>query len=214
MTPPGTTNPEIKETTGSGQILYEPTGTQTAAGSAVLAREYGLLRDQVGVLNDDVNEAHRQVQRYDLDERARTEAKKSVPTLLEELSDHRGMAWRDIARLVGVSVSAVRKWRHDGPAAPEKRLALAKLAAFLDLLEGFMVEDPASWLELPMVDGYTVRHIDLYEGGRPDLLLDVVDIRLKETAALDLFDPDWRTRYRSDFEVFEAGDGNLSIRKR
>jgi DNA-binding transcriptional regulator YiaG len=214
MTPVGTTSAETNETAGSGQILYEPRDDRTAAGSTVLAREYGMLRDRVGILNDDVNAAHREVQKYDLDERARTKAKKSVPTLLEELSDHRGMAWRDIARLVGVSVSAVRKWRHEGPASPDKRLALASLAAFLDLLEGFMVEDPAGWLELPMVNGYTVRHMDLYEGGRPDLLLDVLDLRLKEPAALDLFDANWRARYSSDFEVFESGDGNHSIRKR
>lgn len=201
------------QTTRSDQILYREAGEQTARDSTVLAHAYGLLRDRVGILNEDVNEAHREVQKYDLDERARSKAKKSVASLLQELSINRGMAWRDIARLVDVSVSAIRKWRHDGAATPEKRLALARLAAFLDLLEGFMVEDPAGWLELPMADGYTVRHMDLYEAGRPDLLLDVVGLRLNEVSALDLFDQEWRARYRSDFEVFEAGDGNLSIRK-
>lgn len=214
MTRTDATDTETGQVTRSRQIFYQGRNEQTAADSAVLARAYGLLRDHLGVLNEGLNQGHREAQKYDLEERARAKAKKAVPTLLEELSDSRGMAWRDIARLVGVSVSAVRKWRHEGPAAPEKRLALARLAAFLDLLEGFMVEDPVGWLELPMVDGYTVRHMDLYEGHRPDLLLDVVDLRLTERAVLDLFDPEWRERYRSDFQVFEASDGNLSIRKR
>ncbi len=205
---------DIGQATRSDQIRYQQPGEQTARDSTVLAQAYGRLRDRVGILNDDVSEAHREVQVYDLDERARSKAKKSVRSLLQELSINRGMAWRDIARLADVSVSAVRKWRQDGAATPEKRLALARLAAFLDLLEGFMIEDPAGWLELPVVDGYTVRNMDLYEAGRPDLLLDVVGFRQRETSALDLFNPDWRTRYRSDFEVFEAGDGNLTIRKR
>lgn len=203
----------INQTTRSDQILYRQVGEQTARDSTVLAQQYGLLRDHVEILNEDVSEAHREFQKYNLDERSRSKAKKSVASLLQELSTNRGMAWRDIARLVDVSVSAIRKWRHDGAATSEKRLALARLAAFLDLVEGFMVEDPAGWLELPMADGHTVRHMDLYEAGRLDLLLDVVGLRLNEVSALDQFDQEWRARYRSDFEVFEAGDGNLSIRK-
>lgn len=202
------------QVTRADQIPDRQVDELTARDSAVLARNYGRLRDLVEILNEDVNEAHREVQKYDLDEHARSKAKKSVPTLLQELSTDRGMAWRDIARLVDVSVSAIRKWRNNGAASPEKRLALARLAAFLDLLEGFMVEDPAGWLEVPMAEGYTVRHIDLYEAGRPDLLLDIVGLRIDEISALDRFDQEWRTRYRSDFEVFEPADGNLSIRKR
>ncbi len=206
---------EVKAT-ASHRILYEHERPreQTASGSAVLARGYALLRDQIRVLDSHVSARHREAESYHLDERARAKAKKSVPSLLDELSIQRGMAWRDIARLAGVSVSAVTKWRKGGPATGENRLSLAKLAAFIDLLEAFMVQDPVGWLELPVVDGYTVRHIDLYEGGRPILLLDIADMRLSEEEALEQFDPAWRERYRSEFEVFEAGDGNMSIRKK
>ena len=34
----------------------------------------------------------------------------------------------------------------------------------------------------------------------------------KPEQVLDAWNPDWRERYRSDFEVFVAGDGNLAIR--
>ena len=202
------------QTTESDQIPNRRFNEQTARDSTVLAFKYGLLRDDVRVLNEDIDERHREGQKEALEQYALGKSKKSVANLLQELSISRGMAWRDIAHLVDVSVSAIRKWRNDGAATPEKRLGLARLAAFLDLLESYMVEDPAGWLDLPMVDGYTVRHMDLYEAGRFDLLLDMVGLRLSETAALDLFDPQWRTTYRSDFEVFEAGDGSLSIRKR
>ena len=203
-----------KPATNSDRINYPPLSERTATDSAVLARGYGFVRDLARVLNEEILEGHREAQEYDLAERAQVKAKKSVASLLHELSRERGMAWRDIAGYVDVSVSAVRKWRHDGAAAPENRLALARLAAFLDLLEGFMVENPAGWLELPMADGYTVRHMDLYAAGHPDLLLDIAGLRLNETTALDQFDHEWRTKYRSDFEVFESGDGNLSIRKK
>ncbi|WP_298209050.1 hypothetical protein [Ferrimicrobium sp.] len=201
------------QVTRADQVPDRQLDELTARDSAVLADNYGRLRDLVEILNEDVNEAHREVQKYDLDQHARSKAKRSVPTLLHELSTDRGMAWRDIARLVGVSVSAIRKWRNDGAASSENRLVLARLAAFLDLLDGFLVEDPAGWLEVPMADGYTVRHVDLYEAGRPDLLLDIAGLRIDEISALDRFDQEWRARYRSDFEVFEAGDGDLSIRK-
>lgn len=213
MTEAGVVETERRTSTASGRVTYEPAREQTASGSAVLAREYALLRDQVGVLNEDVNEGHRQARTYDLDERARSKAKLSVQSLLDELSD-RGMAWRDLARLVGVSVSAVRKWRQGGPATGESRFSLARLAAFLDLLEGFMVEDTVGWMELPVADGFTVRHLDLYEAGRPDLLLDLADLRTSPAAALSQLDAEWHSRFASDFEVFEAGDHNLSIRKR
>jgi hypothetical protein len=173
-----------------------------------------MLRDIVTVLSDDVNDAHREAQGYDLDERARLKARNAVPSLLQELSDKRGMAWRDIAAIAGVSVSAVRKWRKDGAATADKRLALATMAAFLDLLDGFLIQDPVGWLELPMVAGYTVRHMDLYVNGRADLLLDIAGMRTKEKESLDLFDPDWREHYRTDFEVFEADDGHRSLRIR
>ncbi|MHB8189649.1 MAG: hypothetical protein ACYDHP_04360 [Ferrimicrobium sp.] len=198
----------------SHQVTGDLFSSRTGEGSSVITSQYGLLRDWLRMTHSDVVATHQELVDDDLTIQSQLKAKKSVRSLLEELSTERGMSWRDISRLIGVSVSAVRKWRQDGASQPENRLALARLAAFLDLLEGLLVQDPAAWLELPVIEGFTVCYLDLYEAGRPELILDILNQRLSPTAALDIMNPNWRTCYTSDFEVFEATDGNLSIRLR
>jgi len=74
----------------------------------VLAQAYGSLRDRVGILNYYVSEAHNEVQMCDLAEHTPSKAKRSVPSLFQELSINRGKTWRDIARVADVSATAVR----------------------------------------------------------------------------------------------------------
>ena len=64
-----------------------------------------------------------------LDERAAAKVRHGVPSLLKELAVERGMAWADVARLAGVGVGTVRKWRTDGSGSAESKLSLARLAA-------------------------------------------------------------------------------------
>lgn len=148
--------------------------------------------------------------------RAAVKARKGVATLLRELAVERGMAWSDIARLVNVSVSAVRKWRTGGDASPEKRLQLAELAAFLELLFESAIEDPAQWMEinLALPDGYAVRPTQLYLDGHMTALLEIAGLRRDPERVMDGIDPEWRTTRRSDFEVFMADDGQLAIQER
>ncbi|MDX3548823.1 hypothetical protein PV729_25740 [Streptomyces europaeiscabiei] len=126
------------------------------------------------------------------------------------------MAWADIARLVGVSVSAVRKWRTGGDASPEKRRLLAQLAAFLDLLEESSVEDPAQWLEMDLAlpVEYSVRAVELYAIGHMIALLEIAGQRRDPAHVLDEVDPEWREARRSDIEIFTATDGQLAFRER
>jgi transcriptional regulator with XRE-family HTH domain len=170
----------------------------------------------VDLLETDVAELHNQATEKDLRMRAAVKAHKSVPKLLQELAMDRGLAWADIARLVGVSVSAVRKWRTGGDSSPEKRRLLAQLAAFLDLLSESNVEDPAQWLEMDLAlpDGYSVRPLELYSDGHIIALLEVAGVRRTAEDVLDEVDPDWRSTRRSDFEVFMADDGDLALRER
>lgn len=97
----------------------------------------------------DVEGGRRKFRSMDLDER--TSAKSRLPTevLLEELSIDRGLGWSEIARLCGVSVSAVRKWRAGESISSESRRSLARLTAFLDLLQEVgPVGEPAGWLNM------------------------------------------------------------------
>jgi transcriptional regulator with XRE-family HTH domain len=126
------------------------------------------------------------------------------------------MSWSDIASWAGVSVSAVRKWRKGEAATPENRSRLAKIAALLDWLTEYMIEDPAQWLEMEFAlpVGYSIRPLDLLLEGHFGSLLDIAAGRATPEQELDRLEPGWRDSRRSDFEVFEAGDGQRAIRAR
>lgn len=172
------------------------------------------IRDRAALLASDADGVHQRAQDYDLQQRAHIKARSAVPALVAELATERGMSWSSIARLVGVTVGAVRKWRSEGAATAENRRALARLAAFLDLLEGFSVEDPAGWLEMPLVDGYTVTATDLYRKGMQSSLLDFASMRVSVYDLMDEFDEHWRRTHRASFDVFKAEDGELALRRR
>lgn len=204
---------ELDTAAGTGSTGVE-TPTSPMRTMASVTQRFGMLRDQTSVLDADVGSDHRAAQLQTLGLVARERARESVGKLLDELSVRRGLGWSDIARLVGVSVQAVRKWRLGEPITGEHRLSVARLAALLDLLEDVPVHDPAGWLEIPLVDGYSLRHLDLYRGDRADLLFDLAHLRVSPEQAMTELDRDWRQHLRLEHEGFDAEDGQRSIRRR
>jgi transcriptional regulator with XRE-family HTH domain len=197
----------------------ENTGTVTeylASGSETrMYQVIGGIRDELQLVNQDLKDLHHQEYEKRLQELSAVKSRSSVKTLLAELAEQRGMAWVDIARMVNVSVSAVRKWRTGGDASPESRVLLARLASFLDLLGEYLIEDPAQWMEmaLPLPAGHTVRPVDLYLAGYPTALLDYAAQRSNAERIMDDIEPNWRNK-TSSFEVFDDEDGQKSIRFR
>ena len=174
------------------------------------------LRTEVDMLGGEVRELHSEVRGHDLADRSLEKSKKSVANLLEELASDRGMGWSDIAEVVGVGVSAVRKWRQGGVASPESRTKLARIAALLDVLEEKgVIEDPAAWMEMDFTleTGYFIRPLDLYLEGHVSELIELVEQRQTTAQVLDQVRPNWR-QSRSDFEVILDDDGERSIRRR
>jgi hypothetical protein len=108
------------------------------------------LRDEVGMIGLDAKGIYQDALRLQLDTRAAHNAKRGLKSLLFELNDARGLGWSELSRLLGVSVPAIRKWRLGGRISPDRLLALARLAGFLDALEEQSVSDPAAWLHLPL----------------------------------------------------------------
>jgi len=180
----------------------------------------------------DTQDLHRQVQALvpraadlrrreliaDWESEQHAQALKDGTGLLAELSE-RGMAWRDVARLVNVSVPAVQKWRRGEGITGENRLRLAGVVAVLVCLDRKMVNEPVSWLEMPVLRDVSVSAMDLLAADRYDLVLELAAddpvIGTDRAQVLNEFDPQWRTRHVDDnFEVFEADDGILSIRPR
>jgi transcriptional regulator with XRE-family HTH domain len=174
------------------------------------------LRTEVEMLGGEVQELHGEIRERDLTDRTLEKSKKSVAKLLEELAGDRGMGWSDIAEVVGVSISAVRKWRKGGVASPESRSKLARIAGLLDVLEEKgLIEDPAAWMEMDfsLDAGYFIRPLDLYLEGHVTELIELAEQRQTTAQVLDQVRPNWR-QSRSGFEVFLDADGERSIRQR
>lgn len=173
------------------------------------------LSGPVRILNEDVESGRREAREWDLDERTAAKARAEALVLLEELSTDRGFSWSDIARLCGVSVSAVRKWRSGETPSPERRRDLARLAAFVDLLDEIApIADPATWMLMRLVDRHTVTAAHLYLEGRSNDLLEHAQGHLGVNDLLDRWNPDWRSSTQSDWQVVVASDGHRSITRR
>lgn len=208
-----TTGDQPTGTSAGGVFEYGPSApSQTRALS--LRADY--LRTECDTLGGEIQELHGEVREHDLADRSLEKSKKSVANLLEELAGERGMGWSDIAEVVGVSVSAIRKWRKGGVASPQSRTKLARLAALLDALEEKgLIEDPAAWMEMEFTldAGYFIRPLDLYLEGHVTELIELAEQRQTTAQILDQVRPNWR-QSRSDFEVFLDVDGERSIRPR
>lgn len=182
--------------------------------STLMTAEVDNLRWRGTVLQSEIGNVHQQAYVNEWETRTRQRIDIGVAALLSELADL-GFAWRDIARLVGVSVPAIQKWRKGGSTTPDNRRRLARLLAACDLIESHRsVADIGQWFEVPLVTGAPITAIDLWADGQQVLVFEYALEHRSAEAILDQFEPDWRTKYDSDFETFVAGDGQLSIRMR
>lgn len=196
-----------------GLSEYAPSA---ASETRALSLRADYLRTQVDMLGGEIQELQGAVRENDLADRALEKSKKSVASLLDELAADRGMSWSDIAEVVGVSVSAIRKWRKGGAASPDSRSKLARIAALLGVLEEKgIIADPASWMEMEFTlePGYFIRPMDLYLEGHVTELIELAEQRQTTAQVLDRVRPNWR-QSRSDFEVVLDIDGERTIRRR
>lgn len=153
----------------------------------------------------------------ELEDRQQNVSAQSGLDLLATLSDA-GFAWRDVARLAQVSVPAVQKWRRGDGMAGANRYRMAKVVALMEVLANHFVDDPVSWLEMPVKDEVALSRMDLLADGRFDLVLELISDDGNPVSAslvLDEYAPNWRRDFvDSDFETFTASDGIVSIRPR
>lgn len=151
----------------------------------------------------------------DLDDRQQTVAAWEPNKLLRALGDA-GMSWRDVARLVQVSVAAVQKWRRGGDITGANRLRLARVVALLDVLNVNAIGEQVSWLEMPVKDGVTVSRIDMLADGRYDLVLELISddhTTVPVDSVLDEYNPAWRSALVDDaFEAYVDAEGVVAIR--
>ncbi|MGO9873303.1 MAG: hypothetical protein ACLPVY_05835 [Acidimicrobiia bacterium] len=179
-----------------------------------LADQAGHLRNVTAVLASDVGDVHHRAFKVQLETNTAKIGKRAPTELLQDLNDM-GFGWRDVARMVGVSVPALRRWRQGESPTGEHRRRIAELVAFLGILaQDHLVGDVASWMEMPVTKEYPVTPLDLYAGQNLLTIFDLASDNITPDRALDEAEPGWRDRYQSDYEVFRAGDGQPAIRAR
>jgi len=176
-----------------------------------LTEQAGHLNNRVQVLHEDTSGLHLRTLMQEWQSKSTDLVRQDMPTLLSQLAAT-GFAWRDIARLIGVSVPAVQKWRQGGAASGQSRLQAAAVLAACELISGhYLVNDIACWFEVPVVLGYPITALDLYAANQVQLVFALASGNADPEQVLSAFDPAWRENFRSDFEVFRADDG-LAIR--
>jgi hypothetical protein len=185
--------------------------TRTSYDEAVVRS--AALKDHARFLLDDASEIHERRLAVQLDARTAEVGKRSVREMLSELAAL-GFAWRDIARLVGVTVPALRKWRNGEMTTGRNRLEVARLLAFVNVLQSeHLIQEIASWMEMP-IGSSTLTGLDVYGMGHVlPLLLHGTD-HMIAAELLRRADPGGEHRPDDRFEVITASDGQPAIRMR
>jgi transcriptional regulator with XRE-family HTH domain len=198
--------------TAGADVQPAPSPSATRTTTVLLTEDASNLRNRVQALQQNVVDTHHQTHELEWRERTSRCVRGSARDLLVQLGGL-GFGWRDIARLLGVSVAAVQKWRKGESISGDNRRNIAELAAACELIAAhFYVDEIASWFETPLTGGVEITPIDLWTAGRQDLLFEYASTPSDPELLLAKFDPNWRESVSSDFEVFRGDDGQLSIR--
>ena len=199
------------ETAPSLHVAVPHIDQPTTLSADLIANAVGALRDDVGILSEDVQAFHTKTLSIQLEARTDEAAKRAPLDLLEELANL-GFSWTGIARLAGVSIPALRKWRQGEAPSGDNRRRLARIVAFVGVLEqDHLITDVASWLDVPLA-GTNHTGLDLFSGGYVSELLEYAAQKLDSAQLLDKTTPNWRDSSDSQFEVFESEDGGRAIR--
>lgn len=194
------------QSTGSGQVL------ETLPSLLVQTAE---LRDEYTTGANQATDLHGDVQKMSLDGRTRSLETVNTVELLEFLAGEQGFSWATMARCLGLTATAIRKWRRGEPPSPQNHQRLARLAAFAEIIHELQprIDDVPFWLEGPVNDATSLSRLDLYRLNAHSELLDLATERDKPHRVLDRVVPEWRQDHRRDdrFKVVWHEDGTNSI---
>lgn len=179
------------------------------------------LRRQHRDLTIPLQRLDRQQREERLHETASILARRDPRELLEDAASTWGLSWNTLGRMLGVSPSAMRKWRRGGPISSENREQIAMLSAFLSMMQSCKepIADIGSWMEMRLRDDTILTPTHLYASGTDGrlLLIDLAAEVMSVVEVLDAFEENWRDQYARDsaFRVVEDGpDGERAIVQR
>ena len=200
------------QTNVSNTIRSSEAFERKATSISQVTKTFAELRDRAELVKNDVAQAHEDSLRRLLSSETDEKVKIGLKALLTELTEERGLGWSDIAKLIQVSVPAIRKWRTGGEITPARLYGLAKLAAFLKILQRQEVCDPAAWLATPLSDemNRAITKAAIYTDGHAIDLLAYADnhIDLEELLRLTGVSTNIRGQRTA---LVTAVDGSLSI---
>lgn len=138
----------------------------------------------------------------------------NIKDLLDDLIFVYGLSWSDVSYITHTSHQKLRSWQKCETTPAEARFTAERLFDFQVLIITYSIDDPANWLHTHVVEGYCPKYIDLCRSWNYSVLVYLLRNQITAEMALDITHPGWRDTLRLEHEVFEASDGNLSIRKR
>ena len=127
--------------TGATEVRPAPELPATTTSYRELSDQAGFLRNVVRIIAGDVASLHRNLGHKGLDERAQEFKGLTTRELLNGLN-RLGFTWRDVARMMRVSVPAVQKWRKGESASGENHKRLMVLRALMTMLDDFVSPVP------------------------------------------------------------------------
>ena len=201
------------EPTSASSVTTPHIDQPTRLSPDMVANRVGALRHGVGILSEDVAQVHGDSIRIQLESRTQEAAKRASADLLSELAGF-GFSWTSIARIVGVSIPSIRKWRQGETASGENRRRLAELVALVGVLErDHLISDVASWLDVPLAES-SLTGVDVLAAGHVHDLMELAADHIGSAELLDRAIPDWRDTLDDRFEAYQAEDGERAIRMR
>jgi DNA-binding transcriptional regulator YiaG len=203
----------VASSTASSLLVPREQISETTVDALVKTYDAYLQRRHANLGHDEAIGDHRSKYMAEWQQRAKSHSERSPAELLSSLWES-GLSWRDIARLLKVSVAAVQKWRAGENMSPSNFARLRDFVAAYDTVAAHKTGvDIASWIDVPIRTDVPVTPRDLWAKGDLNTFFEYALGDMQPEAALDAFDPVWRQRYRDDgFETFVGADGNLSIR--
>jgi DNA-binding transcriptional regulator YiaG len=203
----------VRDSTASSLLVPPTKVSETTIDALVQTQDAYIKRHRADAKHNEAVDDHQSKYLLEWHQRVKSHSERSHEDMLSSLWES-GLSWRDIARLLKVSVAAVQKWRAGEKMSPKNFAHLRDFVAAYDTVAAHKPGvDIASWIDIPILTRIPVTPRDLWTNGDPSTFFEYALGDMKPEAALDVLDADWRLRYRDDgFETFVGADGNLSIR--
>lgn len=191
------------------------TRTEQTVEPAWLVAETAELRDDLDATTSRATRLHHSAEELHLAEATRQLEAAPAVDLLDAFADELLFPWSLLARVIGVSPTAVRKWRRGETVTAGHHQRLAEFLAFCRTLQHRdpRIDQVPRWFEMPVDARSDVTRLDLFLAGTRTGLLDLAGARRTGEDLLDENAEGWRERAATTrrFGVLVHEDGTPSL---